>query len=144
MSGYLLDTSVLSRFAPGRPDVSQDLRNWMQEKGADDSLFISAMTIAEIEKGVRKLERQGVTARTEQLRRWLEGILSIFEDRIVPMDAAVATQVGAIDDAATSRGHSPGLADIIIAATAQVHGHIVVTDNVRHFEELGVTFERPL
>lgn len=144
MSGYLLDTSVLSRFAPGRPDVSQDLRNWMREKGADDSLFISAMTIAEIEKGVRKLERQGVTARTEQLRRWLDGILSIFEDRIVPMDAAVATQVGAIDDAATSRGRSPGLADVIIAATAQVHGHIVVTDNVRHFDELGVPFERPL
>lgn len=144
MSGYLLDTSVLSRFAPGRPDVSPKLRKWMREKGASDLLFVSAMTIAEIEKGVRKLERQGTSARTEQLRRWLEGILSTFDDRILPMDTAVAVVVGAIDDAAASRGRSPGLADVIIAATAQAYGHIVVTDNVRHFEELGVPFERPL
>ncbi|WP_075292348.1 type II toxin-antitoxin system VapC family toxin [Pararhizobium arenae] len=144
MSGYLLDTSALSRFAPGRPDVSPELRHWVREKGASDLLFVSAMTIAEIEKGIRKLERQGANARTERLRQWLEGILSTFEDRILPMDTVVALQVGTIEDDAAGRGRSPGLADVIIAATARVHGHTVVTDNIRHFEKLGVAFERPL
>lgn len=144
MSGYLLDTNVLSRFAPGRADSSPALRDWMREKGAGDLLFVSAMTIAEIEKGICKLERRGSNARTERLRQWLQGILSMFDDRILPMDTAVAVKAGAMEDAAVGRGRNPGLADVIIAATAQANGLTVVTDNIRHFEELGALCEAPL
>ncbi|MDQ0318876.1 putative nucleic acid-binding protein [Pararhizobium capsulatum DSM 1112] len=142
--GYLLDTSVLSRFAPGRPDASSELREWMRDHGAAEALFISSMTIAEIEKGVCKLERQGAAAKSKQVRAWLEGIVATFEDRILPMDTATAVLAGAIEDAAVGRGRNPGLADVIIAATAQRSGLTVVTDNVRHFEELAVPFERPV
>ena len=67
----------------------------------------------------------------------------MFNDRILVMDTTVAIKVGAMEDATVARGRSPGLADVIIAATAQVHGLTVVTDNIRHFEELGVPLEAP-
>ena len=143
MSGYLLDTDVISKFAPDRPEISSELETWMRRQGEADGLFLSAMTIAEIEKGIRGLERRGSAERSARLRQWLEGILSSFGDRILPMDANVALIVGEIEDDARSRGRHPGLGDIVIAATAKTFGLIVVTENIRHFEPLGVAVERP-
>ena len=143
MSGYLLDTNVVSKFAPGKPALSEDLKEWMRVQGAADALFLSAMTIAEIEKGIRSLQRRGATDKSQLLRQWLDGIISSFDDRILPMDIAVALAAGEIEDEAIGQGRHPGLGDVIIAATAKSFDLTVVTENMRHFEPLGVEVELP-
>lgn len=143
MSGYLLDTNVISKFAPDKPAPPVALTGWMREQGAADRLFLSAMTIAEIEKGIRNLERRGASEKSARLHQWLEGIVSSFDDCILPMDITVARIAGAIEDEAAGRGRHPGLGDVIIAATAKAHGLTVVTENIRHFEPLDVVVELP-
>lgn len=143
MNGYLLDTNIISRFAPDRALPSQAVRRWFHNEGAADMLFLSSMTIAEIEKGMRSLHRRGGTERAQRLSVWLDRIVEQFADRILPMDVVVARIAGALEDEATSRGRSPGLGDVIIAATARAYGLTVVTENLRHFEVLDVKAELP-
>ncbi len=143
VSGYLLDTNVISQFAPDRPELSAQLQQWLRERGAEDGLFVSAMTIAEIERGIRSLQRRGSTEKAQRLRHWLDGILLSFVDRVLPLDTEVALVTGQIEDEAAAQGRHPGLGDIIIAATAKYHRLTVVTENIRHFEPLGVTVRHP-
>lgn len=143
MSSYLLDTNVISKFAPERPMPAPELITWMHEQGAADALFLSVMTIAEIQKGIRGLQRRGSNEKSARLQQWLQGIISSFDDRILPMTTTVALVAGDIEAEAASSGRHPGLGDIIIAATANVYDLTVVTENVRHFEALGINFSRP-
>jgi len=144
LSGYLLDTNVISKFAPDKPDPPNELKAWMREQGAADRLFLSAMTIAEIEKGIRNLLRRGSVEKSRRLRQWVEGIISTFDDRILPMDTAVALVAGEIEDAAVGKGRPSGLGDVIVAATARSFKITVVTENIRHFEPLDVAAELPM
>jgi predicted nucleic acid-binding protein len=143
MSSYLLDTNVISKFAPERPAPAPELITWMREQGAEDALFLSAMTTAEIQKVIRGLQRRGANEKSVRLQQWLQGIILSFDDRILPMTTAVALVAGDIEAEAASGGRHPGLGDIIIAATAKVYNLTVVTENVRHFEALDVNFSRP-
>lgn len=59
MSGYLLDTNIISKIAPDRGAPNDRVRAWFHEQGEADMLFLSAVTIAEIEKGMRSLHRRG-------------------------------------------------------------------------------------
>ncbi len=101
------------------------------------------MTIAEIERGMRQLHRSGGVERARRLNAWLDGVTDSFGERILGMDSIVARIAGAMDDMARSKGHSPGLADIIIAATAQAYDLTVVTENLKHFLPLGIRAEFP-
>ena len=141
MSGYLLDTNIISKFAPGKPPIDQALSGWMQARGATGELYLSAMTIAEIERGVRKLNRAGGIERAKRIADWLDRLVDDFGDRVLAMDTIVARVAGVMQDEATSRGHQPGLADIIIAATARAYDLTLVTENVKDFVELGVRLE---
>jgi predicted nucleic acid-binding protein len=144
MKGYLLDTNVISKFAPDRPKPSSALVAWMREKGEADELFVSVVTIAEIHKGIKRLQRRGAAAKAAAIQRWFDGIVSTFEDRILFMDVAIALAAGEIEDQAIGAGHSPGLGDVIIAATARTGDLIVVTENLRYFQPLGVRLESPV
>jgi toxin FitB len=132
---YLVDTNVLSAAAPSRP-VPPALLEWMDRHSA--SLFISAVTVAEIEDGIAKLRREGASRKSADLTAWLDTILHLYGDRILAFDTAIARIAGALSDRARSVGHAPGLADIIIAATAQRHGLTILSRNLRHLEPLGV------
>ena len=143
MKGYLLDTNIISKFAPERPAASPALAGWMHEKGEADELFLSVMTIAEIRKGIRGLERRGANTKAAGLQRWFDGMLAIFADRILVIDTAIALAAGEIEDHALGAGHDPGLADVIIAATAKVHDLVMVTENRRCFQPLGIPVEAP-
>lgn len=131
---YLLDTNVVSELRKvhlGKADPN--VAAWAASVDAAD-LFVSAITILELEFGVLLLERKDA-AQGAILRTWLDHqVLPEFSARTLPVDSAVAQRCAKL--------HVPdkrGECDALIAATALVHGMTVVTRNVRDFEPLGVT-----
>ncbi|MCA1782951.1 MAG: type II toxin-antitoxin system VapC family toxin [Dermatophilaceae bacterium] len=132
---YLLDTNVVSalRVRGREPQVQA----WAESIPVADQ-FVTALTIAEIERGVVAKERsdpaQGVV-----LRRWLEEhVLSAFNGRVLPFDLPAARILATypVPDQAP-------LDDALIAATAQSAGMTVATRNTKHFEPLGVSYTNP-
>jgi hypothetical protein len=103
-----------------------------------DLLFLSAVMLAEIEDGIAKLRRQGAKRKSADLSAWLETVLHLYGDRILAFDTSMARIAGVMADHARGQGRAPGLADIIMAATAQHRGLTILSRNVRDFEPLGV------
>jgi toxin FitB len=141
VSGWLLDTNILSAFAPGRHSIPPDAAAWFD--GHTDELYLSATTAAEIEAGIAKLFRAGAARRAEALRMWFERILAVYADRVLSFDLAAARVAGALSDAAQAAGHHPGFADVAIAAIAKARELAVVTLNQRYFDALGVEVVNP-
>lgn len=139
--GYLLDTSVLSAFAPDRAAVSPELGIWL--RAASDRLFVPCIAVAELEQGIAKLHRAGGVARAARLSIWLDGLLKHYGDRVLPLDAAVSRVLGRMADAAVASGQHPGFPDAAIAALAKHHALLVLTRNTRHFDVLGVANADP-
>jgi predicted nucleic acid-binding protein len=133
---YLVDTDVLSTRAPTKAVPQRDLRAWMERNSA--RLYLSVISIAEVEAGIGKSRRAGAMGKAVRLAEWLETVVHLYRDRIIPVDVAVARRAGALTDRARAGGHAPNLADLSIAATAEVYGYTVLTQNVRHFLPLGV------
>ena len=139
--GYLLDTSVLSAFAPDKPTTTAELSAWMRAQS--DRLFIPCIAIAELEQGIRKLRRSGGLARADRLSAWLEGLIGGYAGRVLPLDTEACRIAGQIAEAATAAGKHPGFPDVAIAALAQQGGLLVLTRNIRHFAALGVACADP-
>lgn len=137
---YLLDTNIVSLLDARRQAGAPELVDWIERNGA--FLFLSAMTVAEMEAGILKLRREGKTAREAEIEQLLDAILKDFAARVLPMDAAVARQVARVAEAA--RPQVIELADLVIAATAATHGLTVLTRNIRHFAPTGVAAHDPL
>ena len=143
LKGYLLDTSVVSVLAPGRESfVPTPLSEWLQAH--HKQLYLPCIAIAEMAQGIGKLRRAGGAERADRLDRWLDGLLSIYADRILPLDAQAARLAGDISDAAMAQGRHPGFADVAIAALAQNAGLLLLTCNLKHVEPLGVACADPL
>ena len=131
MTRYLVDTNVISTGAPTAAINHAELIGWMDKHSSD--LFLSAVTIAEIADGIAKAAREGSQKKATGLSAWLRTVLHLYGDRVLPLDSATAEIAGALSDLARGRGHSPGLADIIIAATARKHRLTILSRNARHF-----------
>lgn len=143
-NGFLIDTNIISMFSPDRKLPASDAaRQWLRQQGEADALFVSSITVAEIERGLRALHRRGGIDRALRLNAWLEMIVESFGDKILPLDAVVARHLGRLEDEAVARGLHPGLGDLMIAATAEAYGLVVVTRNLRHFTPLGVACDLP-
>ncbi|MFT4010246.1 MAG: PIN domain-containing protein [Nocardioidaceae bacterium] len=132
---YVLDTNVISalRVRGRHPNVEL----WASSIPVTDQ-FVTALTMAEIERGVATKERSD-PAQGEVLRRWFEDrVLPAFADRVLPFDLAAARIL------ATYRvpEHAP-LDDALIAAVAAAARMIVATRNTRHFEPLGIACLNP-
>ena len=131
---YLLDTVVLSEMR--KRQANPNVLHWLTDKPAD-LLFISAITLGEIERGVEsKRQRDQVFA--EALASWAEQLITIYQSRILPIDIAIGRRWGRL----TSRLGHAGI-DLLIAATALERGLTVATRNVRHFMPTGVAIENP-
>lgn len=135
---FLLDTNVVSELRKvrlGKADAN--VAAWGQSVDAAD-LFVSAITIMELELGVLSMERKDAQ-QGALLRLWLEQqVLTEFAGRTLPIDTAVAQRC--------ARLHVPdkrGERDALIAATALVHGMTVVTRNVEDFKPTGVLITNP-
>ena len=133
---YLVDTNVLSIGAPGRREGTAALTDWLD--ASSDELFLSTITVAEVSDGIAKLRRSGDLARADRLDDWLEVVLHLYGDRVMPFDIPAARLAGLLMDRARATGHAPGFADLAIAATAGVHDLAVLTRNVRHFAPLDI------
>ena len=138
---YLVDTDVLSTGAPGRRDRYAALVGWMDARS--DTLFLSTITVAEIRHGIARLERTGAADRAARLGDWLDLVLHLYGDRVIPFDIAAANVAGPLMDKARATSHSPGFADLAIAATAASRNLTVLTRNLRHFAPLDIPAANP-
>ncbi|CDH20865.1 Putative plasmid stability protein StbB (PIN domain) [Xenorhabdus bovienii str. kraussei Quebec] len=135
---YVLDTNVMSelrKIRAGKADPN--MAKWAESVDAAD-LFVSAITIMELELGILLIERKDTT-QGAMLRAWLEQhVLPEFSERTLPVDTAVAQRCARlhVPDKCSER-------DALIAATALVHGMTVVTRNVADFQPTGVTILNP-
>ncbi len=138
---YLVDTNVLSAGAPTKAQPAEELAGWMDRNS--DRLYLSAITIAEIEEGIAKAMRVGASRKAERLASWLETLLHLYSPRILPLDVPTARVLGGLADHVRGIGQAPGLADLAIAATARAHGLTVLTRNLRRFEKLDIAVHDP-
>jgi predicted nucleic acid-binding protein len=132
---YLVDTNVISAGAPSRA-APPALTEWMDSHS--QQLYVSVVTIAEIEDGIAKARREGATRKAADLDAWLETLLHLYGERILAFDIVTARAAGMLSDRARGQGQAPGFADIIIAATARQHGLTILSRDLKHFEPLGV------
>ncbi len=135
---FILDTNVVSelrKIRSGKAD--RNVAKWADSVAATD-LYISAITVQELELGVLLSERRDPTAGA-LLRAWLDNhVLPAFTGRVIPIDTAVAKY--------SARLHVPDprpVRDGLIAATAIIHGMTMVTRNVIDFEPTGVKILNP-
>ncbi len=135
---YLLDTNIVSELRKVRlGKADSGVAAWAEEVDAAD-LYISAITLQELEIGVLRAERRD-PAQGAMLRIWLDAhVLPAFAGRILPIDAEVARR--------SAQLHVPDprpVRDGLIAATALVHAMTVVTRNTSDFEPTGVATLNP-
>lgn len=141
MTGYLLDTSVISAFTPGKPAVLPITTAWFEAR--TDRLFLSVMSVIEVDAGIAKLVRAGGRLRADEIREWFGRILDLYGDRVLPIDIDVGHAAGVMIESTKAMGHNPGLADILIAASAAARDLVILTRNRTHFEPLGVSLLDP-
>lgn len=134
---YLLDTNVVSELRKPAGRAAPNVRTWAQHQPTS-ALWISVITVMEIEIGVARLERRD-PFHGDVLRKWLErDLLAAFATRVLPIDLAVVRRAAAmhVPDPRPER-------DVLIAATALALSLIVVTRNISDFQLLGVELLNP-
>ena len=131
---WLIDTNVLSEIRKG-PRGDPGVVRWAT--GRDDEAWLSVLTVGEIRRGI-ELKRRRDEIAAHHLDLWLEGLVTSFASRILPVDQRVA-EVWARLNVPDPRPVVDGL----IAATAAVHGLTLVTRNAKDFEGTGVELFNP-
>lgn len=137
---YLLDTNIVSMLDPRRQAHAAELIGWLERNGG--SVFVSVVTITEMDAGVLKLRREGKTGRADELAALVSTILAEFDDRVLDIDVETARQVARLGELTYRQPVS--LPDLIVAATAVRHGLTILTRNMREFGRLGLPALDPL
>jgi predicted nucleic acid-binding protein len=138
---YLLDTNVVSALSPAPRGSAHPLVAWLQANTG--VLYVSVVTIAELEAGSAKLRRSGADHRAKLIAHWIEAMVALFADRVLAFGINEARVAGVLHDQARASGVEPGFADVAIAATAKEHKLTVLTRNLRHFSAFGVPAQDP-
>ncbi len=135
MSGYLLDTNVVSELTRENPNPGV-----MDYLNAQENLWLPAIVVEELELGVQLLPEGG---RRDRLREWLSLLLADFEGRISPIGRREAEWAAAFQARVHRSGGRLELGDALIAGTAMANGMAIVTRNVKDFESLNVELVNP-
>jgi|SRR5215471_2091304 len=138
MSGFLLDTNVISELVKLKPE--RRVTSWV-ESTDEALLYLSVLTFGEIRRGISILPQ---TKRRTAIENWLVAGLSVrFAGRILVIDAAIADQWGILSGAAQLRGVSLPVIDGLLAATALHHNLTLVTRNTRDVSATNVSTFNP-
>ena len=125
---YLLDTNIVSELRRARP--SRAVLDWINNVPADQ-LYLSAVTIGEIQAGI-EVTREQDPSKAEELEAWLDRVLAAYN--ILPLDAASFRTWAKL----MHRRSDTLMQDAMTAASATIHRLTVVTRNVRDFDQLGM------
>lgn len=139
MTRYLLDTNIISNLV--KPQPSPMLMSWMAAR-LDVELFISALTIGEIWRGILALP---AGRRRRDLQAWFgspEGPPTLFQGRVLDFDQSAAMVWARLMAEGKSAGRPRSALDMLIAAIAEAQDCRLVTDNERDF--VGLEFINPL
>ena len=137
---YLLDTNIVSLLDRRRQARVPELVAWLRKNGG--FLFLSVISLAEMETGVLKLRREDKHAKADELDHLIGEIEVDFADRIIPVTSLIARRLAHIGARIFPR--TIGWPDLVIAATAEVNGLVILTNNIRHFNPAGVHYIDPL
>ena len=135
MNGFLLDTNVVSELTKHRPDPRV-----VAFLSSRDELWLSALVLHELELGLRLLPPG---ERRDGLRKVLAGIVTRYEDRILPVETAAAEWAARFRAREQLSGRVLDLGDALIAGTAKAHNLSVATRNVRDFDRLDIDVTNP-
>jgi predicted nucleic acid-binding protein len=97
VNGFLLDTNVISMLSPSKAEASDSFLDWLQRADSEGQVFLSVVTVHEIEKGIELLDSKGATAKATGLRVWLSGLIATYEDKILGLDVSAASLSGRIE-----------------------------------------------
>jgi len=129
---YLLDTCTLSEFL--KKTSNKNVLKWFRDH-AEETQYISVLTIGEIQKGISRLERSKQKA---ELQVWFESVLARYDGRILPINLETANIWGKLKADIENRGVPLPLIDSLLAATALEHDLTVVTRNEADFSPANV------
>ena len=130
---YLIDTVTISELRGHRDAL---VVAWFERQRTTD-LFLSVISIGEIERGISK-QRGTNPVFADSLAAWLDGVLAVYGERVLPFDMQAARRWGALTAVLGNES-----ADLMIAATALERGLTVVTRNVSDFHPTGVAVLNP-
>lgn len=133
MDRFLLDTNVMSELKKPRPHGA--VMQWLSRQ-QNQQLFTSAVTLGEIQAGIERTRRQD-PAKADEIQSWLDDVERSFQ--VLPMDSSCFREWARLMNSTPDEL----LEDAMIAATARVHGLIVVTRNERDFRHFDVEILNP-
>jgi predicted nucleic acid-binding protein len=133
---WLLDTCVLSELSRSRPDPK--VSAWIAEHA--DELKLSAVSFGEISFGI---ERMPPSAKRNALAHWFEQVQRQFGDDLMASDEKVWLRYGQLKASLMAIGRVQDELDLLIGATASVHGLTLATRNPRHFKDMGLPLTDP-
>ena len=133
---FLVDTNIISELRKGQR-CNVGVATWYTAVTADE-LFISALTLGEIRKGIELLRQRSDVEQASIYERWMEEVIQRFLQRILPIDSNVANAWGVMNAV-----RPVPIVDGLLAATAKVHNKILVTRNISDVEGLGVELLNP-
>jgi predicted nucleic acid-binding protein len=142
---YLLDTCILSKLRKLKSHPDKTLSDWIQ-KHKESAYCISVLSLGEIQMGISKLDHKNKERQKQKmvLEDWLFGeLVPRFQNRILDVTQQITFTWGNLLGQSQQKGFNVPAIDGLIAATALHHGLIVVTDNIKHFQELNIEVFNP-
>jgi predicted nucleic acid-binding protein len=140
VTGFLLDTNVLSEFSRSAAPPDPNVNRWVAS-AHPNTLFTSVLSFGEIRKGIELL---APGKKRTDLEAWFAADLKgWFGNNLLPVTKAIANRWGILTALAQQQGNPLGNIDGLLVATALEHGLTIATRNTRHFQGLGVTLLDP-
>ena len=131
MSGWLVDTRLFRHLSPGAGGRKPSFRDWVS--GNTEPLYLSTMSLFVIETEIEKFRAHRQHGRAAEMDEWLGWLVAHYSHRIHPVDAEVARRAGALMRRSRDYPRGATFQNLLLAGTAQIHGHSLLTDAVNLF-----------